>query len=80
MTKRADMAPSDQPDDPGHTPYEHVQMVNPTLPDSGPITVTWMAFTILWQPRGWVLYTPPVDPDPGGDDTPPDDPAEPQEQ
>lgn len=86
MRTRADVAPADQPDDPGHTPYERVQMVSPTLPDNPPVSVTWFAFTVIWQPRGWVLYTPPDDPDPadpdpddpgdsGGDDTPPDDPA-----
>ncbi|WP_333770944.1 hypothetical protein [Streptomyces sp. IBSBF 2435] len=70
------------PDDPNHSPYEHVQMVNPAQPDALPVTVTWLQFTIIWQLRGWELYTPPTDPpsDPGdGDDgdTPPGDPGAP---
>lgn len=76
------------PDDPNHTPYERVQMVNPNLPNSQPVTVTWLQFTIIWQLRGWELYVPPedpppadppADPDPGDGTTPPDDPAEPEE-
>ncbi|WP_329177806.1 hypothetical protein [Streptomyces sp. NBC_01477] len=65
------------PDDPNHSPYEHVQMVNPSLPDALPVTVTWLQFTIIWQLRGWELYTPPADPDPGDGGTPPGDPGAP---
>ncbi|WP_435173301.1 hypothetical protein [Actinacidiphila sp. bgisy145] len=82
MTTPADVTPADSPDDPNHTPYERVQMVNPSLPDIAPVSVTWMAFTIIWQPRGWVLYTPPDDGSgtDSTDPTTPDAPADPQEQ
>jgi len=36
-------------------------MVNPELPYVTPQSVTWRQFELIWQPRGWALYTPPAD-------------------